>query len=379
MFVCAHCFEDAELANYIKGLSIDEACSFCSDATVGAAYIEDVASHIRSCLYQDYDDAVNQLYWDSDERVYQGCHWDTYELLFDHLGLYLPRDKGDRLMSAILDHIGYNFWCETNPYGPSDQEVAIFSWNRFCNIVMHHRRFFFLNVESESYGHEVHGPAKVLKNIFDYAREIGLFKTLPSGTQLYRARWDDTETLQKTARDLGPPPQEKATQSNRMSPPGIVMFYACDEIETALLETASGPGRFAVARFETRRPATILDLTSIPSVPSLFGPPTGILEFRPRKPIMFLRHLAEHISRPIKRDQRVHVDYVPTQVVTEFIRSQTHDDQAQVDGIKYDSSVHSGHSSYVLFASQDNMRSPKSNLAKVDQWLELVGMCHCSV
>ena len=46
-----------------------------------------------------------------------------------------------------------------------------------------------------------------------------------------------------------------------MSAPGIVMFYACDEINTALLEVAQGPGSFAVGRWRTLMPAIVLDLT----------------------------------------------------------------------------------------------------------------------
>ncbi len=91
--------------------------------------------------------------------------------------------------------------------------------------------------------------------------------------------------------------------------------------------------------------------------------------------LLFLHRLARDISRPIIRDDRVHIEYVPTQVVTEFIRSAKTEDGKSFDGIRLRSSRQGDGMSLVLFADNLNVvgawtgewAKPKS-----DEWLELV-------
>ena len=173
---------------------------------------------------------------------YIGPHWEnTVSLLIEEALLDLPRDNDDRLLSELESRLDENVWCERSPYGPNDDEFAQVSWDRFRNIVAYHRRFFFANYAPQSHFDEGGYPIDMLQTIFEYAQHIGLFKTLPKGTQLFRARWEGSEVRLETPQELGPPPRERATQTNRMSPPGVVMFYACKDDETALLETAKAP------------------------------------------------------------------------------------------------------------------------------------------
>ena len=241
---------------------------------------------------------------------------------------------------------------------------------------MHERRFFFLNEERNMVASDIYSPGEVLGTIFEYAQDMGLFREMPQGTQPVRARWEDSKGKWGTARDLGPPPLEKATQSNRMSPAGIPMFYACDDEDTALRETATDPGYFAIGMFDTLRPITLLDLTEIPPIPSIFEPIPDSADLSPRSILTFLHHVAEQVSRPIERGDHVHVDYVPTQVVTEYVRDQLMWQKSRVDGIEYHSSVHVGHVSYVLFATQDNIGSTLGGHSLEERWLRLTGVKH---
>ena len=170
---------------------------------------------------------------------------------------------------------------------------------------------------------------------------------------------------------LGPPPAEKANQSNRMSPAGVPMFYGCEDEDTALKETASRRGYYAIGRFETLRSATLLDLTAIPPIPSLFNCVPDSAETQPRRILKFLHHIATEVSRPIERGDREHVEYVPTQVVTEFIRDQVTSGNSRIDGIKYYSSVHPGHVSYGRFASQGSIEGTSDSQWSDDAWLRL--------
>lgn len=380
-FVCDKCFEDLGLIAFIRSNACAKECQFCSatgDVPI-AAFIDDVSEHFIDCLFREYALAADELGLTDLKKGLIGQQWDAQDLALDELALEFPQDNMELLLPLLFGEYYDEEFCKKSPYGLDDSEWSRYSWERFCHIIMHERRFFFLSQGRDSHDPEVYSPREVLSTIFGYAQEMGLFKKLPAGHQLVRARFEGSGPPLETPRGLGPPPAEKAIQSNRMSPAGIPMFYACDDEETALRETASGPGRFATGRFETLRPITILDLTGVPPVPSLFQSIPDSAEVIPRRALTFLHHVAEEMSRPIKRDDRVHVNYIPTQVVTEFIRDQVTWGDTQIEGIKYDSSVHPGHVSYVLFAADTHVEATTDKPIGYDPWLRLVEVNHAVV
>lgn len=162
-----------------------------------------------------------------------------------------------------------------------------------------------------------------------------------------------------------------------MSPPGVVMTYASEDEQTALAETATAPGTYAVGEFVTERDAFVLDLTQLPPVPSFFAELPDTLEYDPRPRLAFLHHVSREISRPVARDDRVHIEYVPTQVVTEYVRTVVTTKKGKVDGIRYRSSRKGGQASVVLFADQNNLIVGKDERPEMyhlwkDRWLRLV-------
>ncbi len=295
-----------------------------------------------------------------------GETWTTHELLADVVGLSLPNDDGS-LFDAICSGVDDNTWCAKHPYVLSNVEEAQSSWELFCTIVKHERRFFFL--DSKDKYDEVLSPKELLEKILDDAEKVGLLvANAPGALTLHRVRFQEPGANYATPTDLGPPPDAK--QSNRMSPAGVVMFYASDTAETALRETASsrGPGTYAVATFVATRPLVVLNLAQLPPIPSIFEPVSDTLEYDPRKTLQFLHEVAIAISQLVPRDGREHVEYVPTQVVTEFVRSRQ---RSPIHGIQYTSAVDGGNS-FVLFADQSNL-VPTGEAAEKEQWLKLEG------
>src|SRR5581483_10529406 len=106
------------------------------------------------------------------------------------------------------------------------------------------------------------------------------------------ARYQKRTEKLRSPQDLGPPPQELALQSNRMSPLGIAMLYASDNAETALRETVSDSGTYVVGEFRTRRDAIILDLTQLLPVPSIFELATDQAAYTARRSRSFLHYIA---------------------------------------------------------------------------------------
>jgi hypothetical protein len=177
-------------------------------------------------------------------------------------------------------------------------------------------------------------------------------RELPEGTQIFRVRVHDPELIFKYASELGTAPN--APYSNRMSPAGIPMFYGALEEGTAVAETYAPSRRslvkITVGKFETARSFPVLDLTRIPEVPSLFDS-----ENRDnRADIIFLHRFIQDLSKPIEKDGREHIGYIPTQVVTEFFRHvYTDPEYGKVLGIFYNSSQKPRGKCCVLFFLSD--------------------------
>jgi hypothetical protein len=131
-----------------------------------------------------------------------------------------------------------------------------------------------------------------------------------------------------------------------------------------------------VGEFTNDRELLILDLTRLPEVPSVFAELPDSLEYDPRPQLNFLHNTSREISRPIARDDRVHVEYVPTQVVTEYVCTVVRIDRRKIDGIRYSSSRRHAATALVLFADQSNLvleKAERPDYYNTDErWLRLV-------
>ena len=144
---------------------------------------------------------------------------------------------------------------------------------------------------------------------------------------------------------MGPPPLYKAT-SSRMSPAGIPMFYGALDEATVLAETPKKKPYITVAKYHTLVNLNILDLTELPPVPCIFDSHTR----HQRTEVQFLHSFVENISKPISKNGAEHIDYVPTQIVTEYFKclfkTRT---RRRINGIFYPSSLRKGGKCCVLF------------------------------
>jgi hypothetical protein len=381
-YVCAACVEDAGLKGFIEGEACARCCTFCGAESPDpiAAPLVELLLYVNECLGREYDVAENKLPYESAEGGYIGDVRTTRELLEEQLSLDLPNDHDGRLMDALCDGLGDRVWCRQHPYSLADDEKLSFSWDEFSDLVKHRRRYFF--VREHRADHELYSPPALLSELANWCDRFGLVRTLPADHSLFRARFQKPGEPLTSPSDLGPPPQDRATMANRMSPPGIVMLYVSEDKETAVREIAKDPardvGQYAIGRFRTLRRVKILDLAGIPDIPSIFEPVSDSLEYDPRPPLIFLNYFALDLSKPIARDRSIHVDYVPTQVVTEYFRTEYFHEGERIAGIRYRSARHCAHCSLVLFATQEaivngNLSEAESSFPRIEPWIELVG------
>lgn len=135
-----------------------------------------------------------------------------------------------------------------------------------------------------------------------------------------------------------------------MTAAGISAFYGASTRQVAIDEVlgyADADAVLTVARFETSRPASVLDLVDLPTVPSLFDPDNR----HRRAAITFLRDFAVDVAKISDPDDKQHLDYVPTQIVAEYLRYHL---GQQVDGIRWRSTKNPAETSTVLFVDHDD-------------------------
>ena len=277
---------------------------------------------------------------------------DTYELL-DELGFYAGNDDlQDRVVMALPDNAGVR----RHPLSLAEEDRLVIGWDDFATIVKHRVRYLmFPESESPSIESEVVAPAAILGMLGDLVQEHDILAVLPTGTDVYRVRVHLPGVVLSSAAAHGPPPRECARYSNRMSPAGISLFYGSLEQETALAETYvrhdGNPAEATIAVFTVTADIPVLDLTAIPSVPSIFADD----ELAWRRPYLtFLHRFVHAITQPIVKDGREHVDYVPSQIVTEYFRFRFRDRGGQrVRGILYSAAVPGGRSCVLFLSDED--------------------------
>lgn len=346
--VCSSCFGDMDLRAWIRENGGPRGCKWCGGYDSPTLPLNKVIARILECLSRYYGRAENILPWNGREGGYLGPHWDSWDL-FRSIGFDLPRDDlNNNLFREIASSLQDYVWCPLDP-GVLDLDIVLnHSWFKFCDTIKHHRRFFFQDSTKDSI--EWFSPTSLLNYIAEKIEDFGLLTELPTNTILWRARTGLKSRKREPASSFLPPPAELSLQSNRMNPPGIPMLYLASSITTALKETKVTAAR--VGRWKIEKQIRVLDLRTIPSAPGMFSDATPHAAMS----LSFLKEFATDIMQPVARDERVHIDYLPSQVATEFFRDYSFSD-GPICGILYKSTVHERGWNATLFPDRLNLSS----------------------
>ncbi|MCZ0914940.1 HEPN-associated N-terminal domain-containing protein [Gordonia amicalis] len=321
--ICADCVVDAALVTAIhEAAQFDDTCRFCGGSP--AASLDVVTELVAEGLQHEYDGPINEAGYESREGGYQTTTWDTWDLLQEHE----VSENGD-VLGTISAAISTELWCHRGPYAARPNEALQWGWEAFCEYVISERRFTFSvpNTENavaagELELHEV--PAAVSRTVID----DDLIVTLPKGGRWWRVRVDDAGRVFHSAREIGTPPNKYA-RDNRMTPKGIGAFYGASTLAGALDEVGyATSGTLSYGRFELISPVRVVDLRAAPPVPSLFDRGNRSR----RASIQFLHWFVDHIRAPAKPDS-ANLSYVPTQVITEYLRYHTDPTGQPIDGV----------------------------------------------
>jgi len=330
--VCLECILDEGLRRQVGYHLTEPACTFCGrkseDGTSVAASFKALMEPVMDAIRFFYERSIDSLFTEDDFTP----RYSSDEVADDVCTGAVSED----VLEAIKEVINEDEWNE-DP-GPLPPDVAlIHAWIKFVDKVKHQTRFVFLSLPEKHSDHpDDFTTTETLQKLTKIIKSRGVLAEIPAGHIFYRGRLADKPgQFAHDAASLGSPPLMKAS-ANRLSPAGISMFYGCDDIATVVAEIGSHTSkRYAVVgEFETTRSLRIVNLAALPEA-SVFDPD----EREAYYDLSFLYDFARDLSAPVVLDGSEHIEYVPTQVVTEYLRWVPH---FPIDGILYRSAQNGG-------------------------------------
>lgn len=348
-YVCADCVEDEFLKDVIRKNVSRRQCDYCERKTRAhsAAPVSILMEPIGNAVFYYFNDPNRGGVPHDEGYIIEST--DTADVLIAlefgcHVRLFY--DIANAFTNNEWVRAAGGHWASSHP-----NEAMNDSWSNFVNIVKHNVRFFFQHLPaSNATCSQEYEPHQMLPAIGELVKRLKLLQKSPAGTDLFRVRerHEDAD-WELNAEQMGAPPSEHAS-AGRMNPAGISYLYLAYEQQTALAEVLRGPPcGAAIAHFVTQRDLNVLDLTNLPSKPSIFD----IARRSEREGIIFLESFADEISKSVQKNGREHIEYVPSQVVSEYFAMIFKIPLGKnLDGIAYRSSVRRNGRNLVLFPTK---------------------------
>ena len=332
MLVCPDCFEETGLQRRIEEIrpQFDEGKCDHHDTKKGVPATE-VAEILREVIQNNYHHSGVDLYGEptGDDLIavlYDLTRADNHDVIEELQSALIGGDHwwpGDGNEPFFSDEVGYSIITQYLDDGRS------MKWSNFRQEIISRRRFFS-------------GKAKtILTELFDGLhllrdnRNESAIRMLDTGSlTLFRGRKAnspiDRRRIKKApSKVLGPPP-EKLRGAGRMNPSGIPVFYGALDIETCLAELRPAVGETIIAaEFDLLKPIIVLDTTKFESPPK---PPNMFAKtYNERLSLWgFMAEFMTEISLPCLPNDE-HLDYIPTQVVAEYL---IHEHKVKVAGVE---------------------------------------------
>ncbi len=378
--VCGKHFNDKYLQRFISLNGKRERCDICNK-TKNCITIKAIASHIEKCIKFEYGEPYELgAPYDNSQTFYEDRFpgisvFSTDEILQDELSV-----TNDDLYFEICRRIETNTWCIHDFYGPTKHEFIKGGWEYFKQIVKYKIRYVFFDSRNKDLFYDNYedtlNPFYVMEEIGETIKRLCLVKTLePRTLKIFRGRQHSEDEFIKNAKYLGALHPSKA-KANRMNPAGISMFYGGIEEETCIEEIIDRNWEdsfITTGQFENIESLNLIDFTEIKKVPSLFD-----LELRKdRELVKFILAFINDLSQPVKPDDSVHIEYVPTQIVSEYLKVFSPNNQ-KINGIIYNSVKNVGGKCVALFIDNngctDKYLATHVNSGQENQLSDFIGI-----
>ena len=309
MQICDYCFNDVEMQlavrNESASIGICEACGQES-SVVDISFFSDFFDEVL-CLFEPSEDGI-----------------DIVSLLQRDWNLFVNDGVGRVIVKYFIDQLGAGYSIDEKVDYNSAIRDNFQIWDDLKKKVKEESRFF------------------TSLTSLDDMQLIKHNLTIPRGTYLFRARVIPSDKEKLEVGEMGCPPA-KITPAGRANPLGIPYLYLCQEEETCYYEVrALYLDRLAVGTFNVTKDLKIFDFTKKLSLYVANTMSSNLLTEISK--FKLIQQISGDLSKPLRRFD-TEIEYVPTQLICEFCKLN------DIDGIKFNSSLHAGGVNVVLFDS----------------------------
>lgn len=330
MICCEKCFGDIEIISVIRSLKQIGTCELC-----GKKNVHIYNTDINNELAEMFDDLLN--IYTAKVDLPDDYPRENINLLKDELCrrwniFCIDSDLAYRAITAICE--------EKYKEHPEifDAPVGILGLNQMDYLKEHS---ILKTYEWEDFVEEIKTKNRfhtdyINKDILIYFCNY-IKKTYKAGAVFYRARICPDE-IGFPFDKMGAPPAREAT-AGRANPTGISCLYLADNSETALNEIRAGVYDYvAVGEFILKNDIEIVDFTLIDQISPFWKIDYTILSVNKKN----LKKISSEIAKPLRRQDSA-LDYLPTQYISDFIKSRG------FAGIEYKSTMKRGGYNLAIF------------------------------
>jgi len=315
MNCCIECFKDSHIRNTIEKYGTKGNCDFCSSSGVAVYDISVIPNPISDMiisLVQSYSisDSVEATLLKESLRD----DWDIFSA-----GAEVIQALTIKLCSTIYNADASIFSKRVIIPQLADEEflnefgvVRGHSWNSFADSIKYTNRFHSGLFNADTFASFLSIVAK------GYSRS----------TQLYRARISSEENGFPISEMYAPPKGKRS--AGRVNPEGIGVLYLSSDEKTVLNEVRANTFDYiTIGEFQAKRDIRVVNLSGIARTsPFLYG--SELEKYAANRKVF--QEMALEIAKPLRRSDSS-LEYLPTQYISEFIKSQGY------DGVEYASTL----------------------------------------
>jgi hypothetical protein len=342
MNCCVRCFNDAEVIDIIKNHRKKGNCDFCgsknvnvysleSDTTLADRFNEllDVytsAASLPATFPKEKTDVLKNIFYRK---------WSIFNLEPDNIYQLLTAICYEKYADQpeLFDYPVGILESQDKDYLNEYSVLRDYQWTDFVGDIKRVNRF-----------HTDHINKDILDSFIRCVR-----KTHKAGKVLYRTRICTDEFGFKKS-EMGAPPTHLAT-AGRVNPAGISILYLADSVKTTLHDT--------VGNFKLKKDIVVIDFANLDKISPFIANSTMGIEYTQHAiNIEHLKLISQEIAKPLRRHDS-ELDYLPTQYISDYIKSQG------FDGVEYVSTMHEGGFNLAIFDCNNFFSCTKTTVFRI--------------
>lgn len=325
MNCCIECFRDSYIRSLISKKGVIGNCDFCTSKNIAVYDVTITPNPLADIiidLIQTY--SVSESVEGKPLKIALRDDWDIF-------------NAGSELILSLVKKL-----CESAFTG----DAEIFSKNVIIPQLLDSD---FLREFGVVRGHSWEEFSKSIKyvnrfhnemfNADAFASFLSIFKkSYPTGSTFFRARISANKDGFKS-NDMYAPPKGKRC-AGRINPEGIGVLYLSSDNETVVNEVrANAYDYVTIGKFRLLRDIKVVNLSGIASI-SPFLYENGFEQFAANREVF--HEIAYEVAKPLRRSDGP-LEYLPTQYIAEFIKSQKY------DSVEYASTLRKGGYNLAVF------------------------------